>query len=155
MVNADLNNVDMMQINSEPNDSSSELLCHVRRNDKEPRDAFECHVCINVVHIRCIIPEQNTCIDCSETDHVKMTNVLNEVENWRGKGNYRIKSSKKKDTDDEKLSETITEQECIACVAGNFSSGGAHVCAICGKPVSDGVRSQQILYKENYNWSRK
>ena len=67
-------------------------------------------------------------------DNVQESSILNEVENWKGKGNYRIKKSKKKVTT-EKLSVNVTVPECPTCADGNFASGDAHRCAQCKKPV--------------------
>ena len=69
-------------------------------------------------------------------EDAKRNTALKEVENWKGKGNPRIKRPKTTHTNNR--SQVVNEQPdkpvCPACADGNMP-GDAHKCYVCAKPV--------------------
>ncbi|CAH2979386.1 unnamed protein product [Chilo suppressalis] len=127
IANSDL---DANEKNSLQND---DMVCDVCKNLISFEDASTCTICMNPVHKNVCSEKsrtQNICSQCANTNYVKKNTTLNELENWRGKGEAR--SKKQRQIAGSKS--TTQNKQCIACKDGNFPTG-AHKCIRCKKNV--------------------
>lgn len=125
IANSDL---DANQENGLQNDG---MVCDICKDFMTFKDASTCTICMNLVHKSSCSEKnqtQNICLTCANTDHVKKNTALNELENWRGKGESRTKKQRQING-----SKGLNQnKQCIACKDGNFPTG-AHKCIKCKK----------------------